>query len=119
MYDLRDGKYNFEKTDVGYTVTPEKKLDGINVLFFLNSHNFAVDKQRVEQPADNVSLDVVYGNYEVVGNKPFPTQIDILSSDESSETRVGITFKNIDLDTEIRFPFSIPSSYTEIKLDEK
>jgi len=119
VYDLRDGAYNFEQTDTGYTVTPRRQLDGINVLFFLSAQNFTVEKQRVEQPSDNVALDVVYKDYKTVGNKPFPTQIDIIANDDGSETKVGITYRDIDLDTDIRFPFSIPSNYSEIELNAK
>lgn len=119
VYDLRKDKYDFEETETGYTVTPRKKLDGINVLFFINSQNFMVEKQRVEQPADEVALDVAYGNYKTVGGKPFPTKIDILAKEGDNQTKVGITFRNIDLDKDLRFPFSIPSGFKEIQLDAK
>ncbi|TVZ52737.1 DUF4292 domain-containing protein [Dokdonia sp. Hel_I_53] len=116
VYDLREGKYDFKKTAVGYTITPRKQLEGINLLFSISSENFMVDRQRVEQPAENVSLDVVYGAYRNVEGKPFPTQIDILANDNQNQTRVSIDFRDIDINVDTNFPFSIPSGYSKIEL---
>lgn len=119
VYDLRDGKYNFEQTQTGYNVTPRKKLSGIELLFSISAQNFMVDKQRVAQPKDSVSLDVLYSDYQTVGGKPFPTAIAINANDNGDLTNVEIEFKNIDLDKEIRFPFSIPSGYKELDLNAR
>ena len=118
VYDLREGKYNFEQTQTGYNVTPKKQLSGIELLFSISAQNFMVDKQRVTQPKENVALDVVYSDYQTVGGKPFPTHIAIDANDSGDHTNVDIEFRNIDLDKAIRFPFSIPSGYKELDLNE-
>lgn len=119
VYDLREGSYTFEDTGFGYTVTPKKQLSGIDLLFALDSKQFVTEKQRVAQPSDNVSLDVDYRDFEIVGGKLFPTTMSFLANDNGSQKQVEITFRNIDLDGEVRFPFSIPSGYKEMKLDAK
>ena len=119
VYDLREGKYAFEQTPDGYTVTPKKQLRGIELLFGLDAQQFVTKRQRVTQPADNVSLDVDYSRFQTVGGKPFPTTMSFLANDKGDKKEVQIEFKNINLDGEIRFPFSIPSGYKEMKLDAK
>lgn len=119
VYDLREGDYTFEDNGVGYTVTPKKQLPGIDLLFAIDSKRFVTDKQRVSQPTDNVSLDVDYRDFEMVGGKPYPTTMSFLANDRGSQKLVQIEFRDIDLDGEVRFPFSIPSGYKEMKLDAK
>lgn len=117
VYDLREGKYDFKQTEVGYTVTPRRQLEGINLLFSISSENFMVERQRVEQPEENVSLDVAYSSFKEVDGKPFPTQINILANDNQSQTLVSIDFRNIDINVATQFPFSIPSGYSKIELN--
>lgn len=119
VYDLRDGAYTFKENTTGYTVSPKKNIPGIELLFAIDSQRFVTESQRVTQPEDGVSLDVTYKNFEMIGGKLFPTILDILANDKGSQKEVQIEFRNIDLDREIRFPFSIPSGYEEIQLNAK
>ena len=117
VYDLREGSYDFSQTNTGYTVTPSEQLEAIKLLFSISAQNFMVARQRVVQPVENVSLDVAYRDYQEVGGKPFPMGIDILANDNQSQTRVTIDIRNIEINTDTRFPFSIPDGYTKMKLN--
>lgn len=119
VYDLRDGDYTFKEVGEGYTVTPKKQIPGIELLFAIDSKRFVTASQRVIQSSDNVSLDVAYNDFEIIGGKPFPTTMSFLANDDGSQKQVQIMYRNIELDGEVRFPFSIPAGYKEMKLDAK
>lgn len=119
VYDLREGKYTFKETESGYEVTPRKQLDGINLFFGIGTQNFVTQEQRVEQLDSTGSLDIAYGDFKSLGGKTFPYSLDILADDGRNQSQVQIEFRDIDLNGELRMPFSIPSGYQEITLHAK
>ena len=119
VYDLREGKYTFKETETGYEVTPKKQLKEALIFFGIATQNFVTQEQRIEQTDGNGTLDIAYGNYKQIGGKTFPFSLDILADDGRNQSQVQIEFRDIDLDGEVRMPFSIPSGYEEIKLDAK
>lgn len=119
VYDLREGKYTFKETENGYEVTPRKQLAGINLFFGIGTQDFVTQEQRIEQLEEAGSLDIAYNDFKQVGGKPFPHLLDILADDGRDQSQVQIAFRDIDLNGELRMPFSIPSGYKEIKLDAK
>ena len=119
VYDLREGKYTFKETESGYEVTPKKQLDDIDLFFGINTQSFVTQEQRVTQKGNGGSLDIAYGDYKEVDGKVFPFSLDILADDGRNQSQVQIEYRDIDLNGEIRMPFSIPSGYQEIKLNDK
>lgn len=119
VYDLREGKYTFKETNSGYEVTPRNQLEGINLFFGIGTQNFVTQEQRIEQLDESGSLDIAYSDFKQVGGKPFPHLLDILADDGRDQSQVQIEFRDIELNGELRMPFSIPSGYKEIELDAK
>lgn len=119
VYDLREGNYKFKETVNGYEVTPRKQLEGISLFFGIGSQDFVTLEQRVEQLDNSGSLDIAYGDYKELGGKIFPYTLDILADDGRNQSQVQIEFRDIDLNGEVRMPFTIPSGYQEIKLNAK
>ncbi len=119
VYDLREGRFTFTETPTGYEITPRKQLPGVNLFFGISAQNYTTQEQRVEQLDNEGSLDIAYGDYKQLEGKTFPYQLDILADDGRNQSQVQIEFREIDLNQELRMPFSIPSGYQEIKLDAK
>ena len=61
-------------------------------------------------------LQVDYEAYQEVNGKVFPKDIKIVAVDKTDEASIDIAFKSINLNNELRFPFKIPSGFTEIQV---
>lgn len=116
VYDLRDGKYATAQLENTYQITPKKQLELLQLFFFLEPQQFKLQKQRVAQPKEGLSLDVDYLEYQEVAGMSFPKEIHIEVLKKTDRSVIDIEYKSIDHNQPLRFPFSIPSGYKEIKL---
>ncbi|MCW8980055.1 MAG: DUF4292 domain-containing protein, partial [Altibacter sp.] len=61
-------------------------------------------------------LTIRYGDYQQVGNDFYPSDILINASEEDTNTKIELNYKDIDLNVSLSFPFTIPEGYEEIQL---
>ena len=118
VYNLRDGNYQVDQVEGLYKITPKKQLDILNLFFFMEPQDFLIKKQQVTQPKDNLSLDVNYTTHQLVKGKSFPKNIAIEVLENTDQTHIDIEYRSVEADVPVRFPFSIPSGYKKITLDE-
>ena len=118
VYNLREGDYQVDQVEGLYKITPKKQLDILNLFFFMEPQDFVIKKQQVSQPQDNLSLDVNYTTHQQVNGKPFPKEIAIKVLEYTDQTNIDIEYRSVDVNVPVRFPFSIPSGYKKITLDE-
>ncbi len=116
VYDLRDGSYTMEQLESQYKITPRKQLDILQLFFFLEPEQFLLQKQRVAQPQEGLSLDVDYTTYQEVDGMIFPKDLHIEVLKKADRSVIDIEYKSIDRNQTLRFPFKIPSGYKEIRL---
>ncbi len=117
VYDLRKGRYTFTPEGNQYKVTPRIQNELLDLFFFINTSKFVVEEQQVLQKEDSRTLTVAYSNHQMVEGKPFPATIKILATEPERNTQIEIDFRGIEINGDVRFPFSIPSGYEEIKLN--
>lgn len=115
VYDLREGKYAIDQVDNQYQITPKKQLEILNLFFFLEPENFILKKQRVTQPKDNLSLNVDYREHQQLEGFTFPKNIYIEVLENADKTIIDLEYKSVERNVDLRFPFTIPSGYKEIK----
>jgi hypothetical protein len=115
VYDLREGKYAIDQVDNQYQITPKKQLEILNLFFFLEPENFILKKQRVTQPKDNLSLNVDYREHQQLEGFTFPQNIYIEVLENADKTIIDLEYKSVERNVDLRFPFTIPSGYKEIK----
>jgi len=60
---------------------------------------------------------VNYGKYQKIEGSFYPTKIQILATDNGTKTKIAVNYKKIDHNAPIRFPFTIPKGYKEIRLN--
>jgi hypothetical protein len=118
VYNLREGDYQVDQVEGLYKITPKKQLDLLNLFFYMEPQDFLIKKQQVTQPQDNLSLDVNYTEHQLVKGKPFPKNIGIQVLENADPTSIDIEYRSVEVDVPVRFPFSIPSGYKKITLDE-
>lgn len=116
IYDLRDERYKLTESTRGYQLVPER-ADLLKKIFLLDAGNFKALAQQLGQPRENRSVTVTYPEYQKVRGQLFPGQIQIVATDGADNTRIDMTFKNVEFNVPVSFPFSIPSGYEEIIIE--
>ncbi|WP_037324840.1 DUF4292 domain-containing protein [Salinimicrobium terrae] len=116
IYDLRDERYKLTESARGYQLEPERE-NFLKRLFLLDAGNFKALAQQLGQERENRSVTVTYPDYQKVQGQLFPLQIQINATEGAENTRIDMTFRNIEFNVPVSFPFSIPSGYEEISIE--
>ena len=116
IYDLRDERYMLTESSMGYQLQPERE-NFLKRMFLLDAGNFKAIAQQLGQERENRSVTVTYPEYQKIKGQLFPTQIKIIATEGAENTRIDMTFRNIEFNVPVSFPFSIPSGYEEISLE--
>ena len=116
IYDLRKERYQLSESTRGYQLeTSNNEL--LKRMFLLDAGNYKALAQQLSQPRENRSVTVTYPEYQKVEGKLFPTQIQVLANEGAENTRIDMTFRGIEFNVPVSFPFSIPSGYEEIIIE--
>ena len=83
-------------------------------LFLLDPNNYKAQAQQLVNEKANQSAIVTYKSYQEVSGQLFPNNISIVANDNNKTTLIDITYRQIDLNVDVRFPFRIPDGYDEI-----
>ncbi len=116
IFNLNKNNYTSEVVNNQYKLLPRKQLENFIHSLFLNPDNFKVASASVAQPSEDRMLTVHYGPYQKVGGVYFPSEVSIHTTEGDSKTRIDVTYRKIDLDVGISFPFNIPRGYEQIDL---
>ncbi len=101
-----------------YRIQPKKPLQHFIHALILNPDNFKVASASVSQPEEDRLFAIQYGPYQALGEDFYPSEININTTDGDSRTRIEVVYKDIDLNAQVSFPFTIPVGYEQIKLGE-
>jgi hypothetical protein len=117
IFTLDPADYNSDVTQNKYRLQPNRQPFNFIHFVFLNPDNFKVASASLSQPEDNRLLTIRYGRYrELENGSLYPTELEINAKERERHTKYALTFKKIDLDVNISFPFTIPQGYEEIEL---
>ncbi len=116
IFDLEASKYTSEIFQHKFKVQPKRQPQNFIHSLFLNPDNFKVALETLAQPEQDRMLNIRYNDYQKVEGQYFPNDISIVTSEGSSQTKIEINYKKIDLNVDISFPFDIPSGYERIQL---
>lgn len=113
--DLGREKFVIEVEKNLYKLSSSRK--DLKKVYFLESSNFRLVRQFVEQKHQNRSASVQYSNYKIQDNNALPFSVLINSSSEKDKNEFKIEYKSMEFNTEISFPYEIPDGYREIEID--
>jgi len=100
-----------------YKLQPKLQPSNFIHSLFLNPDNFKISSESLSQPNEQRMFTVNYGKYQKIEGGFYPTEIQILATDNGTKTKIAVNFKKIDHNAPIRFPFTIPNGYKEIRLN--
>lgn len=117
IFRLNASAYTSTVQNNTYKLFPKQQPANFIHSVFLNPENFKVASETLSQPNDKRLLSVRYGDYQMVENNFFPSEVVINTTEADEKTKIDIVYRNIDLNVSISFPFTIPDGYDEIQLN--
>ena len=118
MFTLEPTQYDSEVLNDGYLLKPEMQNPLIEHYITINPSNFKLKTQEISQPKELRIFTVDYYSYQNVSEQLVPLLINMTMVENTSETQIDITYRNVSLNQELRFPFKIPSNYKEIQIEK-
>ncbi len=118
MFTLEPTQYDSEVLDDGYLLRPEQQGVIFEHYITINPSNFKLKTQEIAQPKELRIFTVDYKSYQNITENLVPLLINIALVEKTSETQIDITYRNVSLNQELRFPFKIPSNYKEIQIEK-
>jgi len=109
-----DDSYIADIHENSYLLQPKQQNELLEMFLLLNPLHFKIDSQQLSQISEKRMLQIDYKSYQEVNNQILPQNISILALEGSFETIINMEFKSITLDSDLRFPFRIPSGFKEI-----
>ena len=116
IYDMRDEAYELSQSPRGFQLAPVEN-GIIKRVFLLSAENYKTVAQQLSEERANRSVTVTYSDYQNVNGKLFPQDIKIVANEAGKSTSIDLTYRSLEIDSEVSFPFEIPSGYEEIAVD--
>lgn len=115
VFDLREDKYTSAISEGDYQLKPKRAKELFKILFQLEPKNFKISSQEVAQPEEDRRLQAKYTYQDILG-KILPDEIQIVAAENQDRTTIDLSFKNMELDKSLNFPYKVPKGYHEIIL---
>lgn len=115
VLDLRKEKFTSEIDGGNYQLKPKKARELFKILFQLEPKNFKIAFQQISQPEKARQLHAKYTYQNILGNA-LPEEIQIVAEDEEDLTTIDLSFRNLELNKPMSFPYKIPKGYDKITL---
>ena len=115
IFNLNISNYKSEILLDKYKLQPKRQPQNFIHSILLNTENFKVSTETLSQPDDKRVLAVRYADYRQIEGWFYPSVVEINASEKDSKTKIGLKYRKIDLNVDVRFPFKIPKGYDEIQ----
>ena len=115
VMDLRKEKYNSEIFEGNYQLKPKTAQELFKILFQLEPKNFKIATQEISQPEKARQLSAKYTYQDISGNV-LPDEILITAQDAGELTKIDLSFRNVELNQPVSFPYKVPKGFEKITL---
>lgn len=115
VLDLREEKFNSEVYNGNYQLKPKKARELFKILFQLEPKNFKIAAQEISQPENMRHLQARY-TYQDISGKILPDEVKIVAEEAGDLTTIDLSFRNLELNKPMNFPYKIPKGYDKITL---
>ena len=114
MFQMKTNDYKSSVHEKSYMLHPKDQSALFELFLLLNPSHFKMNSTQIHQPNAKRFLQVDYKNYQDVDGKTVPENIEISAVENADEVNIKLEYKSVSLNSELRFPFNIPSGYKEI-----
>lgn len=116
IFETNSKGYSAEIVDNKYKLSPKRPMNNFVYSMLLNPDNFKLAYANVKQPVENRLFEISYGPYQNLEGSFYPSEVAINSMDGDALTRIEVTYRKIDLNVSVSFPFTIPNGYEPIDI---
>lgn len=116
IYDLKEKPHAIDIQNNSYVLSPKNQDVLLELFYLMNASHFKLDSLQMAQSVKRRFLQVDYKSYQDIEKNIIPKEIKIVAVEDTEEALVDIEIKSVTLNGDVRFPFRIPSGYTEIEL---
>ncbi|MGN7513509.1 MAG: DUF4292 domain-containing protein [Allomuricauda sp.] len=115
VLDLRKEKFNSEVYNGNYQLKPRKARELFKILFQLEPKNFKIAAQEISQPENARQLMAKY-TYQNISGNILPDEVKITAEEAGDLTTIDLSFRNVELNKPMNFPYKVPKGYDKITL---
>ena len=116
ILDLRDKEYQATTSNNNYQLRPKTRNKLFKIVFQLEPSNFRISSLQLSKPKEKRLLEIEYKNYQKINKKILPNKIKVVALDGNNSKQIDITYKDIEFDRKLNFPYKIPNGFKEIVL---
>ncbi|MEZ4778146.1 MAG: DUF4292 domain-containing protein [Flavobacteriaceae bacterium] len=118
IFSLNDSQYKTSVVSNQYKIEPKKQPYNFIHSIFLNPKNYKVISGSVSQPNEKRLFSIRYGDYQLLEGSYYPGDILIDASEKDEKTKISVSYKSIDINASVSFPFEIPEGFERIELSK-
>ena len=118
IFNFNEAQYKTSLVGNQYKIEPKKQPFNFIHSLFLNPLNFKVVSGSVSQPNESRLFSIRYGDYQKLDGGFYPSDILIDASENDEKTKIAVSYKSIDVNAQVSFPFEIPEGYERIELSK-
>ncbi|WP_452225514.1 DUF4292 domain-containing protein [Lacinutrix chionoecetis] len=108
--------YDASVYENSYMLKPTNQDNVFELFLLFNPTHFKMDSQQIAQSQAQRLLQIDYTAYQKVKEEILPESIKVIALENDDQLQIDLELKGIELDENLRFPFTIPSGYDEIIL---
>lgn len=116
VFDLRDGTYKLSDGGGTYQLQPARDGGQMKTRYNLDPVRFLLAVQQLSQPTEKRLLEIRYASYQMAGPYPVPEEVNIIAIQEQQRNLINLSYRNLEADRELRFPYRVPDGYERIVL---
>lgn len=113
---------NPSKMELGYTNKAyrlkSQNTTFLELIYLLNPTHFKLNQQKILDHFNNRTLSVNYASFQKIKSSVIPEKIFIDATENTKSTVVKIEVKGVQLDQELRYPYTVPEGYKLLTLNE-
>lgn len=118
IFSLDDSDYKVSVSGKRYKIQPRRQPQDFIHSLFLNPSSFKVESGSLSQPNEGRLFSINYGPYQQLEGGYYPTDIHIDATDGGDKTKISVSYKNIDINPSVGFPYDIPEGFEQIRISK-
>jgi hypothetical protein len=117
LLNLTKGKYVSSVVKNQYELQPKRRNPMYDIYFWIDPTNYKIVKEELRHPEKDQNLTILYKDFNKISESLFPKGFLITAAGQQKKTVIDVSYKNVQLDVPMRFPFQMPEGYRNIELE--
>ncbi|MDG1571438.1 DUF4292 domain-containing protein [Robiginitalea sp. M366] len=114
VVDLREAKYDLDYSEEAYELKPRVAAGLYKLFFQIEPSYFRLASQQLSQPEARRLMEIRYSSYQQVSGQVVPDRVHIAAIEADQRIDIGITYKQVEINRDLRFPYRIPKGLNPI-----